>query len=363
MGNTRILTFRTTLIGSNNFPGYSQVKDFTVTTGIPDVSADAFNFSNRANLEVSTAYNTTETIIVTGLTPNFPVPITVNPTANLIINSVNQGSRANVVNGDQVAVQATSASTYITAKQYTVGIGPAGSITTDSFYFTTRLPDPHWPPIFGNLTSLEPSSFHNTPNTVGFQNMDVPIILSVNNSGNMVVNGIDQSSNIATINNGDTVNILGQASSSYSTTRTFTVTGNVLGTLYTTTFSYRTRDEVTCAQWDGSFGNLNNQELNTVVTSDAHLVSGFDGSKTITLSSTPHDSTAQLVINGNLSGNSNTVSAGANVAIQGTTRSNQFYETVTYTAAIAATGTCTTNTNTWITRTKSNDDLLIFTPY
>jgi hypothetical protein len=194
---------------------------------------------------------------------------------------------------------------------------------------------------------LELSTAYQTPTTVNFIGLDTAATIAVNNSANIVVNGSDTLSSTANINNGDAVAIIGVTAAQYNTNRTFTVTLTVGPVVRTDTFVFGTRVKDTVPSIVGDFIDLTYQQLNTVVNSSNVTITDFDETAVVSLLTT--DSTAQLVINGNLSGNSATISSGAVVSIAATT-ANDYYTQRSYTI------NCSGVTKQWSTLTKSNDD-------
>jgi hypothetical protein len=353
VGTSRTLRFRVRVSGNAQDPGYQRDTFFDVVTAPADLEPSAFDFQNQTNLEVSSTV-TTNSVLITGMTPDIPVPARVVGSGNpvLIVNSgsgeVVTGSSTTVQNNWSLKVRATTPALFSTTTNYTVTVGDPSTPISDSFSLSTRNPNVTEPPWnFGNRANLELNTAYVTPNTVNFIGLETAATISVNNSANVVVNGSDTLSSSATINNGDAVALKGVTANQFNTNRTFTVTLTAGPVVRTDTFVFGTRVKDTVPAIVGNFIDLTYQQLNTVVNSGNVVINDFDETSVVSLVTA--DSTAQLVINGNLSGNSATITSGTTVSISATT-ANDYYARRTYTI------TCGGQVKSWSTLTKSNDD-------
>ena len=359
----RTLTFTATLTGSNVHAGYIYSTNFTVSTEVVDLVPDTLVLYGATNLELSSAY-TTNTVTVSGLTAGFPVPISVSPTANLIIGGIDTGSASSTIsNGQSLAVRASSSAVVSTGKQYTVTVTGTNSSNTavlnrNNFTLTTRNPHvgPAAPWHFGNQVGLNPSTVYDT-GTVTFSGMEEPAVFSVNNGGLVVVNNnTGAAAASATINNGDTVYFRASSASTFSTQAIYTVTLRALNVPdQTDSFSYTTRDSVNTPTFSGVFATVTQAELRSLVVSNTITATQFDGSQTITIAHSDLAS-AQLFIDSVPVGTSASIVSGNTVAIVGVTNTD-YYQLST---SLVTVGAATLN---FAVITKSNDDLQLLNAY
>jgi len=348
--------------------GYSVLEDtFQVRVQIADVQPDPFAFQDQAGLNVSSSVDT-NAVTIQGVTACTPVPVRLNlvlgsvllPHGNLLIDNgsgyVTAGDTSVVYLGDTVKARITTPAIHSSTDIYRVTMGIAGSQQTDDFSMTTRAPlvgpDPPW---YTDQTGLNVSQTSDTESVVF--NIEVTGTLSVNNGATLVINGVHTGLSSTAISAGQSVQIRATSSSSYSTSRTFTVTLVVVSSTYVDTFIYTTRAQIANPTYSGNFVNQTGRELSEVVTSNTLTVSAFDGPQTLTLTNDNSDSTAVIFKNGANAGSTTTISAGDTVAIRGTADVNDYYKTTTYTL------TCGTTTRNWSITTKHNDHMLLFDPY
>jgi hypothetical protein len=353
-GTTRTLRFRVRVSGNVQDPSFSRDTFFDVITAPADQQPNVFDLVNQSNLEIN-ATVTTNTVLISGMTPGIPTPASVTGARNPVI-IVNDGftetvagNTTTVYDGYTIKIRTTTPSTYSTTANYTVTVGAAGTPVSDTFSISTRNPfvsDPPW--NFGNRGNLELNTRYQTLNTVTFAQLETTANISVNNGGNIVLNGADTLSSSATISNISAVAINGVTANAYNSTRTFTVTLAAGPVTKTDTFTLGTRVKDVVPTITGDFANLTYQQLNTSVSSGNVSVTDFDETLTLTLTST--DTTANLVVNGVTSGNSAVISSGANVSITGNSAAD-YYTLRSY--QITAGGV----SKIWTVQTKPNDDL------
>jgi hypothetical protein len=354
VGSSRILTYRVTVTGSDAHPGWvGQTTTFQVGTIPADIEPAAFVFTGADGLELSVPY-TTNTVTITGLTPGIQVPVHVSPTANLIINGVNLGvSSSTIQNGQTLAIQAITASSYVTPRSFAVTV----SDVSDTFVIKTRAQHVQNAPwYFGDRTGLEISTRYQTANSVIFASLEGTGTISVS-SGNVIVNGVDLGVSSTTIGNNDTVAFNDLSSASYGTTTVHTVTfysANASPQTQTDTFSFTTRTARTVPVASGAFVNQDHLELISPSQSNTLTFINFDVTVGATLASS--DSTAYLIKNGSPAGTSTTIVNGDTLAIAGTTNSD-YYMPNSYNLL------CGPLVLTWQTRTKSNDDLHVLNDF
>jgi Legume lectin domain/GLEYA domain/Bacterial Ig domain len=355
-GDSRTLTFRTTVTGSNVHAGYNYNTNFTVSTVPADLVPDAFVLVGAGGLEINDHY-VTNTVTLSGISPGLLVPVRVTPDAQLIINGVLTGNSSTVTSGTTLAVRVPTASTYNTINTFTVTVAAEGqSPISSTFSVATRSPHVTLPPWgFGNRNGLELSTAYNTPNTVTFVGLELAGHLGVSGSATVVLNGVDLGVSSTIVNNGDSVAFRATTANAFSTASVYTVTLNVLTQTYTDTFTFTTRSERACPQFNGNYTNIQHQELGVTVTSEAVSLSNFDLTRTLHLTST--DSTAQLVINGTPSGTTATVNSGDTVAITGTS-ADDYYTTTQYVIENGCLSTVG-----WTVTTKVNDDLQLMASF
>lgn len=213
----------TVTVGSNSTP----VSDtFSLSTRNPYVTAPPWNFGNRGNLELNTAYNTLNTVTFVDL--DVASTISVNNNANIILNGVDtQSNSAVITNGSAVAIRGVTANAFNTTRTFTVTLTAGITTKTDTFVLGTRVKDtvPVITGNFANLTYQQLNTLVNSGN-ININSFDETLNLTLSsndNTANLIVNGIPSGIS-AVINSGSNVSITGNSAGDYYSTRLYQIT-------------------------------------------------------------------------------------------------------------------------------------------
>ena len=228
---------------------------WTVITESPDLTPDAFSFTNVTNAQINTTY-TSNSITVSGINgvtiPKFSIPISISGSG--FEYNINGGAFTSqpglVVSGDVIALRTTPIS-YATTSTGTLtinGVSSSWSVTTGSQPFDT-VPDPF---SFSSLTNTpQNTTFTSNEITLSGMTAGFPATATISGTGEfrVVRNGTvirDYSSSSTNVQLGDKITLRNTSSSSYSTTKTttFIVSGtNLIGEPGTTSASWNITTE------------------------------------------------------------------------------------------------------------------------
>lgn len=229
---------------------FSTTETYTVTVGDPStpisdtfslttrniyVTDPPWNFGNRNNLELNTAYYTPNTVTFVDLEGS--VNFSVNNNANVVLNGVDTlTSNAVINNGSAVSILAKSATTYGTNKTFTVTMSAGNVSKNDTFTFTTRLKDTV-PQLgqFANLTyqQLNVSVQSSNITVTNFDETANITLISTDTSAILLINNV-ASGTSNTVVSGDIVAIQATTANGYFTTTQYNVICNNVQTTWTT---------------------------------------------------------------------------------------------------------------------------------
>lgn len=237
---------------------------------LDDVPAD-FNFTNVTNGEPGTAY-TTGPVTITGL--NNKVRVSVSAGASIAVNSgIFTSGPSFVRSGETIALSTSTTKGSDTDFGKTYSVTATVGKTTKVWTVTTRekdsTPDSF---VFTNATNQE-LGITSTSNTITISGLDSTI-----SSNAAITSGIGSfrknggaTGTATTIGNGDTIAIVLQGPTNYSSTNTTAIT---VGT-YTTTYSVSTRAaDTTVNQF--VFNNYTNVAISSSFDSNSITLSGAD---------------------------------------------------------------------------------------
>lgn len=264
---------------------------FTVTTRAADTTPGAFSFTAASGVNPGTV-NTSNTVTVSGLEPNFSVTVTVSggtvDAGTSALSGTFAASKVVTTSGTGtivVAARGTASASFSTQVDVTVTIGGVNGI----YSITTRAVDADPNAYsFTAASGVNPSTV-NTSNTVTISGLEPNVAVSVSASGGTIsagtstISGSYTSSTVVTASGTGTivVSARGTASASYSTTVTvFVYVGNGSSTYQITT---RAADTTPNAF---AFTDVTGAALSTVYTSTTITLSGMDPSRSITITCT-----------------------------------------------------------------------------
>ncbi len=237
-----------------------------------DTVPEAFSFTSLSDQEPS-ATITSNTETITGINRSLAISIVGGEF------SINGGAftseDATIRNGQTLQLRAVASSDYETSVTITVTLGDNPS---EDFVITTRAKD-ETPEDFSFVaaTNQDPgASVTSTGVTITGIDSETPI--SVENGQFSLDNGSTFESIATTIDAGQTVILQGDASTSYETTTSVTLT---VGT-ESQTFSITTRSkDITPSDFE--FTAATGQEINTLVTSNSVTITGIDEETNISI--------------------------------------------------------------------------------
>ena len=209
---------------------------FSLSTRNPYVTNPPWNFGNRGNLELNTAYVTPNTVTFVDLDTS--ATISVNNGANIILNGVDTlSSSATITNGSAVAIRGVTANNYNTTRTFTVTLASGPVSKNDTFVFGTRLKNTV-PVITGNFANLTYQRLNTSVNSgninvTGFDETLVVTLSSNDPSAFLRINGV-ASGTSATITSGANVSITGNTANDYYTTRSYQIAINGVSRAWTT---------------------------------------------------------------------------------------------------------------------------------
>ncbi len=201
---------------------------FTSTTEVEDATPDAFSFTDQTDVALNTL-QTSNTINVSGI--NTSVAITVTDGSYSVNGGPFVSTPGSVVDGDTVAVQHTSSSSFNTTVDTELTIGGV----SDTFSSTTLLEDAT-PDAFSftDQTDVALNTLQ-TSNTINVSGINTSVAITVTD-GSYSVNGGPFVSTPGTVVDGDTVAVQHTSSSSFNTTVDTELTiGGVSDTFSSTT--------------------------------------------------------------------------------------------------------------------------------
>ena len=267
---------------------------WTVTTRLADTTPAAFSFTSANNVNLSTT-NTSNTVTVTGLEPNYPITVTVSGGTVDAGTSALSGTYAaskNVTTSGTgtlvVSARGTASSSFSTSVTVTVTIGGVNGTYT----ITTRAVD-ETPTAFAftDVTGASLSTTY-TSNTVTVSGLEPSTSIWVTNSGGTISTGTSAISGtytsggrfVTTTASGTlVVSARVTSSGSYSTAVSCVVSVGTGSDTYTVT----TRAvDTTPNSFTNAFTDVGSAALSTVYTSNTITLSGMDPSQSITITCT-----------------------------------------------------------------------------
>jgi surface protein len=319
-----LVVFTLSACGSGGADTNDSSIDDTPVVVVSDTTPNNFTFSSITNVEIANQV-TSESVIISGIDSDTTVSITAGAY------SINDGDFVSeqglISNGDEIAVQLTSADTFDTQTSLTLTIGGVSAefvVTTitqpvavdtspDTFEFSSQTD-----------RALEEVV---TSNTITVSGVNSNTAISIE-GGLYNINGGDFTSSESTVSNGDTVQIQLTASSEFDTTTTTTLTiGDVSASFSVTTLSADTAPEAF------AFTSQTDRALEEVVTSNTITVSGVNSNTSISIEGGLYN-----INGGDFTSSESTVINGDTVQIQ-LTASSEFDTTTTATLTIGDTST------------------------
>jgi hypothetical protein len=254
---------------------------YSVSTGVLDLTPDAFTFTSATGTEVS-AVTESGIVTVAGMTAGVDVAISVT-NGEYAINSGGgfgafTASGGVIRNGYTVKVRSAASASYATPKVVTLDIGGV----TGTFTISTRVADTTPSPFnFTAQTGAEPSAV-STSNTITVAGIDAAVPVNISVTGGLYSkNGGAYTATSGTVVLGDTVTARLTASAGFNTASTATVTiGGVPDVFSVTT---RVADTTPVAV---VFTTANSAEPSALAVSNDTVISGVDNGVNINISVT-----------------------------------------------------------------------------
>jgi len=245
---------------------------FSVTTvAAPDSVPAQFTFTDQANVPLNTVI-TSNVIMVSGI--NIAATISVTGGTYSIKGRDYTSVSGTIFNGETVTVQQTSSADYSTTTDATLIIGGV----SDTFSVTTKDDTTPAPFAFTDQTNVPLNSVM-TSNEITVSGMNGAAVISII-GGTYSINGGAYRSSSSIVHAGDKVTVQQISSESYSTKTDATLNiGGVSDTFSVTTIP--SPDETPPDQF--TFIDQTNVSLDTLVTSNAIMVTGISFPATISI--------------------------------------------------------------------------------
>jgi hypothetical protein len=208
---------------------------FGVTTYIPDTTPTAFSFTPVTNAALSTAYQS-NTITISGLEPGYTgTPIRIIGWQYSLNGNPYTSSAGTVKNGDTVAVQVTTASTFSTRVKATLIVGTLSATYSVDTRAADTTPNAF---SFTSVSNAEFSTVYPSNATIvsGLEPGYTGTAISITGGQYSLDGGANWTSSPGTTRNGDSVMLRQTSSASHATHTTATVRiGTVYGSFTVTT--------------------------------------------------------------------------------------------------------------------------------
>lgn len=302
---------------------------FTTTTRARDITPNSIGFAAVTAAEPGSAVESNE-ITLAGF--DGQLPLSANNGAILIVNDtpLAAGASANVSSGDRIKVRINTSSTFGSQTSTVVTLGSAQAV----FAITVRDQDITPDAVtFTFLSDVNPGETQtsNAVTLTGFEGSQPVTVrggeLQINNGG-WVISG--------SVSSGDSVRLRHTASSDYDVTSATNL--SVAGASFSSfTSRTRTQDVIPDAM---VFSSLSDQEISSVVTSNAVTSAGFDGDANVTISQ------GEFQVNGGSWTTAATITAGDSLTLRQTTADDYETDTITTLMVNSESYTFTTTTKT-----------------
>ena len=198
-----------------------------------DTIPNAFTFADRTDVELNMEYKS-NSITVSGI--DEATPISIAGGTYSIDGGAYTSVSGTVVNGNTVKVRKMSAAAYSTTKNVTLTIGGVSDTFSVTTFAEDKIPDPFT--ITDRTNVALSTEYKSNAITVAGINSVTPISIS---SGKYSINGGAYTSVSGTVTIGNTIKVRKMSASTYSTTKSATLTiGGVSDTFSVTTLSANT---------------------------------------------------------------------------------------------------------------------------